>query len=107
MEFVTLAAKLGRTIIPVIENLSELKLLLNAAEQYGVRPRIGVRVNLDVQGAGRWRHSSGAKAKFGLSISEVLEVFTILKSRECRTACNCCTATPARRSTTFARSSRP
>lgn len=82
MEFIVLAAKLGRTIVPVIENLSELQLLLDASERYGVRPRIGVRVNLDIQGAGRWRHSSGAKAKFGLSISEVLEVFEVLKQRD-------------------------
>ena len=79
--FVTLAAKLGRNIIPVIENITELRLILESSEQYGVRPKIGVRVNLSTPGAGRWRHSSGAKAKFGLSLTEVLEVFGILKER--------------------------
>ena len=79
VEFVTMAAKLGRTIIPVIENIEELRLILRQAERFQVRPRIGVRVNLNSPGAGRWRHSSGAKAKFGLSISEVLDVFGILK----------------------------
>ncbi|MFO0829851.1 MAG: biosynthetic arginine decarboxylase [Phycisphaerales bacterium] len=79
IEFVTLAAKLGRTIIPVIENLTELRLILASSEKYGIRPRIGVRVNLSTPGAGRWRHSSGIKAKFGLSLSEVLEVLEILK----------------------------
>ncbi|MDZ4829680.1 MAG: biosynthetic arginine decarboxylase [Phycisphaerae bacterium] len=82
IEFVTLAAKLGRTIIPVIENLTELRLILSASETYGIRPRIGVRVNLSTPGAGRWRHSSGIKAKFGLSLSEVLEVLDILKSKD-------------------------
>jgi len=81
IEFVTLAAKLGRTIIPVIENLVELRLILDAADRFGVRPRIGVRVNLSTPGAGRWRHSSGVKAKFGLSLNEVLEVLEILRSR--------------------------
>jgi arginine decarboxylase len=81
LDFVTLAMKLGRKIIPVIENVSELELLLKAAERFDVRPTIGVRVKLDIQGVGRWRYSSGAKAKFGLSISEVLEAFALLKSR--------------------------
>ncbi len=81
IEFVTLAAKLGRTIIPVIENLTELRLIIKQAEQYGIRPRIGVRVNLSTPGAGRWRHSSGIKAKFGLSLSEVLEVLEFLRGR--------------------------
>jgi arginine decarboxylase len=81
IEFVTLAAKLGRNIIPVIENITELKLILRFYEQHGVRPTIGVRVNLAAQGAGRWRHSSGLKAKFGLSMNEVLEVLSILRSK--------------------------
>lgn len=79
VEFVTMAAKLGRTIIPVIENIEELRLILRQADRFKVRPRIGVRVNLNAPGAGRWKHSTGAKAKFGLSISEVLEVLAILK----------------------------
>ena len=40
---VTLATKLGRTIIPVVENFDELGLILKHAESYGVRPRMGVR----------------------------------------------------------------
>ena len=81
IEFTTLAAKLGRTIIPVIENLTELKLIVELGEKFQIRPRIGVRVNLSTPGAGRWRHSSGAKAKFGLSYSEVLEVLEYLRAR--------------------------
>ncbi|MDA1007447.1 MAG: biosynthetic arginine decarboxylase [Planctomycetota bacterium] len=82
IEFTMLAAKLGRQIIPVIENLTELRLILSHADRLGVRPRIGVRVNLSAKGAGRWRHSSGAKAKFGLTLLEVLEVFEVLKARK-------------------------
>lgn len=81
VEFVMLAAKLGRKIIPVIENLTELRLILKYADKYQIRPKIGVRVNLATPGAGRWRHSSGVKAKFGLSLTEVIDVLDILKSR--------------------------
>ncbi len=81
IEIVMMATKLGRNIIPVIENTNELRLIVEQAEQAGVRPRIGVRVNLSSPGAGRWRHSSGIKAKFGLSISELLDVFEYLKQR--------------------------
>ncbi len=80
IEFVTLAAKLGRTIIPVIENITELKLIIKHADQYRIRPRIGIRVNLSTPGAGRWRHSSGAKAKFGISLTEAIEVLEFLRS---------------------------
>jgi arginine decarboxylase len=82
IEAVTLATKLGRTIIPVVENFEELGLILKHADAYGVRPRIGVRVKLFSEGSGRWSASAGDKSKFGLFITEILELFNILKSRD-------------------------
>ena len=82
IEAVILATKLGRTIIPVIENFEELKLVLRHAEKYQVRPRIGVRVKLASEGAGRWRDSAGEKSKFGLFVSEILELVETLRRHE-------------------------
>ena len=56
----------------VVENLDELDLVLEHADRIGVRPVIGLRVNLDTQGVGRWAGSSGIRAKFGLTFSETL-----------------------------------
>lgn len=78
IEAVILATKLGRTIIPVIEKFDELALVLKHAEKYQVRPRLGVRVKLASEGAGRWRDSAGEKSKFGLFVSEILELVRIL-----------------------------
>jgi arginine decarboxylase len=82
IEAVTLATKLGRTIIPVVENFDELGLILKHAQTYSVRPRIGVRVKLFSEGSGRWRDSAGEKSKFGLFVTEILELFNILKSHD-------------------------
>ena len=57
--------KIGRRIIPVVENFEELGLILKHATAYGVRPRIGVRVKLASEGSGKWRESAGDKSKFG------------------------------------------
>jgi arginine decarboxylase len=81
IEAVILATKLGRCIIPVVENFSELDLILRHAEQYAVRPKIGVRVKLSSEGSGRWRDSAGEKSKFGLFITEILELLAVLKAR--------------------------
>src|SRR6202161_3947838 len=54
IEAVTLATRLGRTIIPVVENFEELDLILKHADAYQVRPRLGVRVKLFSEGSGRW-----------------------------------------------------
>jgi arginine decarboxylase len=82
IEAVTLATKLGRTIIPVVENFDELGLILKHAATYQVRPRIGVRVKLFSEGSGRWSASAGEKSKFGLFITEILEMFSVLKSHD-------------------------
>ena len=82
IEAVTLATKLGRTIIPVVENFDELGLILKHAATYHVRPRIGVRVKLFSEGSGRWSASAGEKSKFGLFITEILEMFNVLKSHD-------------------------
>jgi arginine decarboxylase len=82
IEAVTLATKLGRTIIPVVENFEELGLILKHAQSYQVRPRIGVRVKLFSEGSGRWSASAGEKSKFGLFITEILELFNVLKARD-------------------------
>ncbi|HEV7632530.1 MAG TPA: biosynthetic arginine decarboxylase [Steroidobacteraceae bacterium] len=81
IEAVILATKLGRTIIPVVENFSELALILRHADAYRVRPKMGVRVKLASEGSGRWRDSAGEKSKFGLFITEILEVLNVLRER--------------------------
>jgi arginine decarboxylase len=82
MEAVILAGKLGRAVIPVIENFEELRLLIRLAQRYGVRPRIGVRVKLATTASGRWRDSSGERSKFGLFISELLELLDVLRRHD-------------------------
>jgi arginine decarboxylase len=82
IEAVILATKLGRTIIPVVENFSELALILRHAEAHGVRPRIGVRVKLASEGSGRWRESAGDRSKFGLFVTEIIELLKVLREKD-------------------------
>ena len=67
-----LAQRLGRTVIPVVEKVSELDLILNISEQLGVRPTLGMRVKLATRGSGRWQASGGYRSKFGLTVAEML-----------------------------------
>lgn len=82
IESVILATKLGRTIVPVVENFAELALIIKHARKHGVTPRIGVRVKLASEGSGRWRDSAGEKSKFGLFITEILEVVDVLRRHD-------------------------
>lgn len=79
IEAVILAHKLGRRIVPVIENLRELDRIIATAEKYGVRPTIGARVKLATTGSGRWGSSTGTKSKFGMTTTELLRAVESLK----------------------------
>ncbi|WP_431520186.1 arginine decarboxylase [Aliivibrio finisterrensis] len=84
-EYVRLALigeKLGHSVFIVLEKLSELDLVLSEAKALGVKPRLGLRIRLASQGAGKWQASGGEKSKFGLSASQVLTVINRLKSED-------------------------
>lgn len=82
VEAVILATKLGRTIVPVVENFGELERILRHSRKYHVRPRIGVRIKLASEGAGRWRGSAGERSKFGLFVSEILDLVETLRRHD-------------------------
>ncbi len=67
-----LAQRMGRTVIPVVEKVSELDLILEISESLGVRPTIGMRIKLATRGSGRWQASGGYRSKFGLTVAEML-----------------------------------
>ena len=79
IEAVILAQKVGRNVIPVVEKFSELRLIIEQAQAHGVRPTIGVRVKLSSAGSGRWHTSGGESSKFGLRVSEVLDMVELLR----------------------------
>lgn len=92
IEAVILATKLGKNIIPVIEKFSELQLIIDQAKEHGVRPKFGVRVKLASRGTGRWEHSAGERSKFGLFVSEVLDLVERLRDEDmldCLTLLHC------------------
>ncbi|PIP92661.1 MAG: arginine decarboxylase [Bdellovibrio sp. CG12_big_fil_rev_8_21_14_0_65_39_13] len=68
-----LGNKLGRKVVVVIEKFSELSRLIKLSKEMNVTPMIGLRGRMAVEGHGRWKSSSGEKAKFGLSISEIIQ----------------------------------
>jgi arginine decarboxylase len=81
IETALLASKLGRTVIIVVEKLTELELIEQVAKKTGVKPRIGMRAKLSSRGAGRWESSGGDRAKFGLSSRELVQAVSHLRER--------------------------
>ena len=79
VEAALLSHQLGRQTILVIEKLSEVGTILDAARRLGVRPTLGVRARLSKRGVGRWQRSSGDGAKFGLAPDEIMVLVSRLR----------------------------
>ncbi len=78
IETVVLAAKMGRNVIPVVEQSHELRLIRASAAAHSVRPVFGIRAKLAASGVGRWAGSSGFRGKFGLTVGEILHAVEYL-----------------------------
>ena len=73
---------LGHRVHIVIEKPSELAGVLEAAQDLGVRPTLGLRVRLASIGKGKWQNTGGEKAKFGLSAAQALKLLQQLRSAQ-------------------------
>ena len=80
MRLALMGQKLGHTVFIVLEQLSELDVLLQAADDLGVVPWAGVRIKLVSEGAGRWAQSGGEKSKFGLNAAQLMKLIDRLRS---------------------------
>ena len=65
----------------ILEQFSELDVLLQAASRLGVSPVIGIRARLTTRHAGHWGSTSGDGAKFGLRPAEIVAVVNKLSSK--------------------------
>jgi arginine decarboxylase len=80
MRLALMGQKLGHEVFIVLEQLSELDVLLHVADEMNAKPTAGVRIKLASEGYGRWAESGGEKSKFGLNASELVRLVDRLTS---------------------------
>jgi len=80
-----IAAKMGHNITVTIEGLGELETIIHVNKEFNaniknpITPKIGVRIRLHSAGIGIWAKSGGYSSKFGLTSTELLEAYEMLK----------------------------
>jgi arginine decarboxylase len=82
IETAILAQRLGYTPIIVLEQVEEVELVIAASRKVGIKPLLGVRAKLSNKGIGRWGGSAGDRAKFGLTIPEIISAVDRLKAAD-------------------------
>jgi len=66
----------------VIEQADEVQRIIEASRALGAAPFIGIRAKLSSRSSGRWGSSVGDKAKFGLSIPDLLATVEALRDAD-------------------------
>jgi arginine decarboxylase len=80
-----IAARMGHDITVTIEGLGELQTIIEVHREFNknsitsVAPKIGMRIRLHSSGIGTWAKSGGYSSKFGLTSTELLEAFELMK----------------------------
>lgn len=67
-----LGRKLGKKIIIVVEQVSEIAPIISISKELGVEPMVGIRAKLLTPGEGKWASSAGEHSKFGLTTEQIL-----------------------------------
>ena len=80
IETALLAIRIGHKPVIVLEQLEEVPLVIEAAHRLGIKPVLGVRAKLSTKGTGRWGESTGDRAKFGLTLPEILSCVEQLRT---------------------------
>ena len=81
IETALVAQKFDKQVIVVLERIEELDHVFRATEKLGIRPLLGVRSKLSAKGVGRWANSAGDRAKFGLTMTEIVELVDRLAAK--------------------------
>ncbi|MEZ4286811.1 MAG: biosynthetic arginine decarboxylase [Polyangiales bacterium] len=82
METALVAQGFDNVVLVILERIEELDLVLEASNRLGIRPTLGVRAKLSSRGIGKWVDSAGDRAKFGLTMAEIVRVVDELQSRD-------------------------
>jgi arginine decarboxylase len=82
MRLALMGQKLGHQVFVVLEQLSEIDVLIQAAEELQVTPTAGIRIKLASRGFGRWKESGGEKSKFGLTSSDLMTAIDKLRAAD-------------------------
>jgi arginine decarboxylase len=80
IETAILARKLGKICIIVLEQVEEIPLVIDISRKLGVEPILGIRAKLSSKGIGRWGTSAGDRAKFGLTVPEILNAIEQIRA---------------------------
>lgn len=79
LEWSVQALKIGKNPIIIIEEVTDLKKVVEVSVGMGLNPDLGIRVRVFSRGAGKWEESGGETSKFGINTIQLLDCLKMAK----------------------------
>ncbi len=73
LEWAMTSAKIGKTPVIVMEEVSDLKKIAEVSDALQIKPTLGIRVRILSRGTGKWEESGGETSKFGVNTIQLLD----------------------------------
>ncbi len=81
LEWALGASKIGKNPLIVMEDVNDIKKILEVSAAMEVHPKLGVRVRVFSRGAGKWEESGGETSKFGINTIQLLDCLKMASDR--------------------------
>jgi arginine decarboxylase len=82
LEWAMQAAKIGKNPLIVMEEVSDLRKIIEVATSLQTKPILGVRVRIFSRGAGKWEESGGETSKFGINTIQLLDCLKLVSDEQ-------------------------
>jgi arginine decarboxylase len=82
LEWAMQAAKIGKNPLIVMEEVSDLRKIIEVATSLQAKPILGVRVRIFSRGAGKWEESGGETSKFGINTIQLLDCLKLVSDQQ-------------------------
>jgi arginine decarboxylase len=82
LEWAMHAAKIGKNPLIVMEEVSDLRKIIEVATSLQTKPILGVRVRIFSRGAGKWEESGGETSKFGINTIQLLDCLKLVSDEQ-------------------------
>lgn len=82
LEWAMTSSKIGKNPVIVIEEISDLKKIVEVSSSLQAICRLGIRVRILSRGTGKWEESGGETSKFGLNTIQLLDCLKLASDRQ-------------------------
>ena len=82
LEWAISSVKFGKNPIIIMEDISDLRKIVEVSQALQMKPTLGVRIRVNARGTGKWEESGGETSKFGVNTVQLLDCLNLANEHQ-------------------------